>query len=100
MAYFPNGTSRMNFEEHFCFRCVHRPVHDVNPPKDCAVLTLHWMWNYDQLDKSEVGVVKQIALYGLIPEIEINGVRFPGRCRMFFEAQQEDPSTQLNMFGE
>lgn len=68
MAYFPNGTAAMIYEETYCQRCVHGD--------DCAVMALHMIHNYDECNKPDS------FLHALIPQ---DGIRI-GKCRMFYEA--------------
>jgi len=44
MAYFPNGTSGMIYEEKWCARCIHRSVEDGT---GCAIMLAHMVYNYD-----------------------------------------------------
>lgn len=58
MGYFSNGTEGDMYTERFCERCIHN-----NAEVGCPVLTLHWLWNYDQCSNKE----KEQALSLLIP---------------------------------
>lgn len=44
MAYFPNATAGMDYEDRYCSRCVHH----ADPDKGCVVLLLHALHNYDE----------------------------------------------------
>jgi len=46
MAYFPNGTSGMIYEEEHCSKCQHYPRDMEDPP--CSILHLHMLYNYDK----------------------------------------------------
>ncbi len=82
MAYFSNGTEGTYYEAKFCDRCTHQPP---NPDDGgCPVFLLHMLWNYSQLDKTEVGMAKRHALNILWPRCE-RGEN--GDCKMFIERE-------------
>lgn len=68
MGYFANSSEGAAFEETYCARCVH------NGETPCAVMLVHELYNYDQLDESEERL--RGALNLLIDEDEYI-------CRMF-----------------
>lgn len=81
MAYFPNGSAGMDYEAHYCDKCVH--WQDDNP---CAVMGLHMSWNYeacngDQPDATPEAKAKFYALEYLIPHIP-NSLG-ADQCKMF-----------------
>lgn len=97
MAYFPNGTAAMRYEEEWCDKCAHCPHNEPDPLKGCPVLDLHWLWNYDQFGDSGDAKQKKHILELFIPEEDANGVKYAAKCNMFVEAPKEDPSTQLDL---
>ena len=71
MAYFPNGTAGMDYEDRYCSRCIH------NGDDGCPVMLAHFLYNYDECNNPKS------ILHLLIPRDE------EGRnqeCRMFVEA--------------
>jgi hypothetical protein len=62
MAYFPNGTSGMCYEEQYCWNCVH--WNDGG----CPVMDAHNLYNYDQLGDSDCAKSLRTLLGLLIPE--------------------------------
>ena len=62
MAYFPNGTSGMIYEEQYCWNCVHWNE------GDCPIMAAHTLYNYDQLKDGEGFKAVQSILDLLIPE--------------------------------
>lgn len=77
MAYFPNGTAGMQYEDRYCSRCVHRNGPDGK--SGCAVWLLHLLYSYKLCNSKCPG---KDALDTLIPE-DKNG--FPEMCAMFHE---------------
>lgn len=59
MAYFSNGTEGMIFEERYCGHCYHD-----REDAQCPVLTLHYLYNYDQFKDERLKTV----LDTLIPQ--------------------------------
>lgn len=74
MAYFPNGTSMLDYQNQYCDRCVN----DVN--KRCPILTLHALWSYDAVGKNK-DETKETALNIFIPREGIENQE----CKMFVE---------------
>ena len=66
MGYFSNGTEGAWYEELYCEKCVH---------DDCAVLGLHYAYNYSEANK------KDSFLHELIPYKD--GLN--GKCNMFHQ---------------
>jgi hypothetical protein len=66
MAYFPNGTSGMCYEEQFCSNCVHQNGPDGE--SGCAIWLLHMLYNYDQCGKGKTARTVKSFLGSLIPE--------------------------------
>jgi hypothetical protein len=79
MAYFPNGTSGMIYEDEYCDNCIH--FEDEKGVYACAVLELHYEFNYEQGGKTKLSKAIKQVLETLIPTKE-DGI-FPGECKMF-----------------
>ena len=75
MAYFANGSEGDAYLEHYCCKCLN--YGDPDKP-NCPILTVHLVFNYDQLDKGQNKLRE--CLSALIPTDENN---FSGECRMF-----------------
>ena len=69
MAYFSNGAEGMDYEEHYCSRCVHKDT--------CPIMVAHQLYNYDHCN--DEGSI----LHLLIPRSE-DGIGNE-QCRMFYE---------------
>lgn len=65
MAYFPNGTSGMIYEEQVCAKCAHYGEGD--DVGGCPVLLIHNLYNYDQCADTEHGKAIECILDLLIP---------------------------------
>ena len=88
MAYFPNGTSGMCYEEQYCSRCTHHDGPDGD--SGCAVWLLHLLYNYDHLNDDANPV--RVMLNTLIPETDDKlGAK---QCTMF---HQKDEGEQLEL---
>jgi hypothetical protein len=90
MAYFPNGTSGMCYEEEYCCNCVH--FGDPDGP-GCPIWLLHLLYNYDQCRKGKTGSTVKSILGTLIPETK-DGLGAE-QCSMFLakadaEAEQAE----------
>jgi len=85
MGYFPNGTSNMDYEEHYCVRCVHQKIDDGG----CAVMMAHPLKNYDECNDDES------ILHMLIPR---DGIRNK-ECRMFHAWDADRCSKTADMFA-
>lgn len=62
MAYFPNGTSGVIYEDHYCWQCIHWN------DGACPVMDAHNLYNYDQCDDDARGKAIKTILDLLIPE--------------------------------
>lgn len=82
MAYFPNGTAGMIFEEEWCCRCVHSPL-DPDAP-GCTVWLSHLLYSYELCN--EMDHPGKIILDLLI---EDGGPADPVKCTMFHERSAE-----------
>jgi hypothetical protein len=75
MAYFPNGTSSMMYEEEYCDHCVHQYGPDGNG--GCQIWWLHLVHN------DAAGNDKNHYLHKLIPNTKDSlGAE---KCTMFFQ---------------
>lgn len=63
MAYFPNGTSGMCYEEQYCANCIHG---DPDGPF-CPIWSLHLLYNYEQCGKGKTAKTVREFLGTLIP---------------------------------
>lgn len=86
MAYFPNGTAGMIYEEQFCANCIH----DANPETGCSILLIHNLYNYDQADKDARGAAIKSIMEMLIPTGK-SGLGAE-QCTMF--APRADPEAE------
>lgn len=76
MAYFPNGTSGMIWDDENCAHCIHN-----NPDEAaCPIWMAHQLFNYDQCDDTDKGKALREVLDMLIPTPE--GQLHPGPCPM------------------
>lgn len=85
MAYFPNGTSGMMYEEKWCVRCVHgQDVEELM----CPVWFAHMLWNYDTRADEEISGILEY----MIPTRDDH---FPDKCRMFITTGDVPGQMQL-----
>jgi hypothetical protein len=70
MAYFPNGTAGLDYEDRYCSRCIHED--------GCPIMLLHALHNYEECNKDDS------FLHVLIPRSE-SGIDNE-QCRMFIPA--------------
>jgi hypothetical protein len=85
MAYFPNGTSGMMYEEQYCSQCIHEGGEDG---PGCPIMLLHLLFNYDQFKRGKIGQTVKTMLDTLIPETEDKlGAE---RCSMFVRREFSD----------
>jgi hypothetical protein len=97
MAYFPNGTSGMIYEEQYCFNCVHGN-------EGCPVMDAHNLYNYDQCEEDDRGKAIKTILDLLIPETK-DGLGAE-QCTMFLakadpeadEAEQRRLAEQVRKY--
>jgi hypothetical protein len=85
MAYFPNGTSGMDYVETYCSNCINYKDNGTGS-EGCAIFDLHLLWNYDACNgKTAVeGSQKHtmwLALEHFIPTTK-NGLGAE-QCKMF-----------------
>lgn len=85
MAYFPNGTAGMCYEEQYCANCVH-----FNGPNDasCQILLIHGLYNYDQCDDTPKGKAVEVILDCLIPRTKDDLGN--EQCSMFVEHEEPE----------
>lgn len=77
MGYFSNGTEGMDYEAHYCERCVHQGPEDG---PGCAVWLAHLLHNYDECNNPDS------ILHLLIPYEDGHS----GECKMFHEKKAPD----------
>ena len=87
MAYFPNGTAGMHYEETYCNHCVHQKIDDGG----CAVWLLHMLHNYD-VDNERTKPVLDL----LIP-MKPDGLE-AAQCAMFHPADENRCRLTGDMF--
>ena len=85
MAYFPNGSAGMAYENWICIHCVHHKPDDGG----CAVWLAHLEHNYDKETR---------AVLDLLIPTEEDGLT-PGRCNMFHAANEDRCTETEDMFG-
>jgi hypothetical protein len=73
MGYFSNGSEGMDYQEHYCAKCVHdgKCVHDEK--QSCPVWLLHLLHNYEECNKPDS------FLHVLIPRTKEGN----GQCALF-----------------
>lgn len=99
MAYFPNGTSGMIYEERYCYRCKNRRDKGDGRGAGCAIWDAHLLYSYEECNNDGKtytvdGVTKtnpplsnaKAMLDMLIPEDD----GFPAECSMFLEKSDEE----------
>ena len=94
MAYFPNGTSGLDYEDRYCRRCLHG---DGRSAGQCVVWLAHLDRNYDECNK------KDSILHMLIP-MSKDGLSNL-KCLMFVDREwkphrKRDPKLQLVLGAE
>lgn len=87
MAYFPNGTSGACYEDQYCSNCVHDTVPDG---AGCPIMSLHYLFNYDQCGKGKAAKTVKAFLGTLIPETK-DGLGAE-QCAMF--VPKADPEAE------
>lgn len=71
MGYFSNGSEGMDYQEQYCFRCIH-----WSDDAGCPVWQAHELHNYKECNNPSS------ILHILIP---LNTDAFNDQCRMFIE---------------
>lgn len=71
MAYFPNGTSGLIYQEKWCFRCKHDSIDE-----GCPIWFFHLLKSYEWCNDKD----KRVLLDLFIPTREDG---FPDKCKMF-----------------
>ena len=96
MAYFPNGTSGMIYQDQYCENCRNwRDMKDDRGP-GCPIWDLHLMMNRNQCKDTELGKLWKKALDHFIP-MDKDDV-YPKECRMFLPIENPDVPGQKKMF--
>jgi len=93
MAYFPNGTSGMDYEERYCANCVH----GSEDGPYCPIWELHVLHNYEQCGKGRTAQAWKTVLSTLIPETK-DGLGAE-QCSMFLAKAdcEADPAEQRRL---
>lgn len=96
MAYFPNGTSAIDFECFECDRCVHMPD---DPMEGCPVWDIHFFHNYDQIqDGDRKNVIAEMLTWLIDDRKDLGAMckmrieRLPDRCPNTLEMALEEPA--------
>jgi hypothetical protein len=89
MAYFSNGTEGLMYEEKYCNNCVHF-TDAGGEVYACAVLELHYEFNYEQGGKTKLGKAIKQVLETLIPTKK-DGL-FADECKMFVRTNPASPA--------
>lgn len=80
MAYFPNGTSGMAYQERYCLVCRNYRDKDDGRGPGCAIWDAHLLYSYEAAGESDRAKGLSAVLDVLIPEDEAG---FPKECSMF-----------------
>jgi len=88
MGYFSNGTEHMMYDDQYCSKCHFQP--DYEAEKDCPILAIHSMFNYDQHNEDDRGKELKWILDLFIP-IRENG--FSDQCHFFIEKRVHEQTT-------
>jgi hypothetical protein len=92
MAYFPNGTSGMIYEEEYCANCIHG--RGPAAERGCMVMLIHNLFNYDQCKEDERGKAIEAILDLLIPRTKDDlGAE---QCTMF-RARVDDEAEEAEL---
>jgi len=75
MGYFSNGSEGHDYQERYCWRCVH-----WNRDFGCPAWQIHQVINYDECNK------KDSVLHQMIPRLE-DGTN--GKCFAFIERKEK-----------
>ncbi len=95
MAYFPNGTSGMVYQDEFCEKCWNYRDLGDGRGHGCPIWDFHMLWNYDQGDKTPEGKQYKEALEHFIPTKKNS---FPDKCKMFLPKNEIDIKGQMKLF--
>lgn len=93
MAYFPNGTSGLMYQQEWCERCVNWHENEYTDVPGCCIIDLHMFHNYDQ----HKDPLFRDVLEHFIPS-DTNGD--PAKCRMFIEKPDADIPGQGKLFDD
>lgn len=92
MAYFPNGSSGMDYLDAHCCRCVNWKDNGSGS-EGCYVMDLHTLWNYEACNgkkapKDSIVHIKWQALEHFIPTTK-DGL-YADECKMFHPLNPDD----------
>lgn len=94
MAYFPNGTSGMIYEEEYCDRCIHQPIDPMNG--GCVVMLLHNLYNYELCNEKEHP--GKVMLDLLIPPLKNDFGA--DECAMFHERTEAETKAETRAMSD
>lgn len=95
MAYFPNGSSGMDYQDRYCDNC--RNWRDTGDGRGhgCPIWDLHMIGDYDQCADTEIGKLWKKLLENLIPTKKDR--IYPAQCAMFLPIGAQDIEGQMRM---
>ena len=85
MGYFSNGSDNDYYQNLYCNHCQNMRDRGDGRGEGCAVMDLHWLWNYDAVGKQS-DLTKKTGLSMFIPR-DKNG--FNAECSMFLRKPHE-----------
>jgi hypothetical protein len=100
MAYFPNGTSGMMYQEKWCFRCKNYRDKGDGRGHGCVIWDAHLLWSYEECNnngktytidgatKTNPPLSNAKAMLDMLIPMDEN--HFPAECSMFVEMSQEE----------
>jgi len=63
MAYFSNGTQGMDYEDKYCFHCIHSKELDF-----CPCWAAHKLWNHEEAHNQDSILHKMIPMVEFVPQ--------------------------------
>lgn len=90
MAYFPNGTAAMMYEDRYCCRCKNQRDFGDGRGHGCAIWDAHLLYDYQTAGAGKEANEGRLILDLLIPKDDAG---FPVQCAMFFEKSEEELET-------
>ena len=96
MAYFPNGSSGMQYQAQYCDNCWnYRDLKDGRG-HGCPIWDFHMVSNYDQNRNTTVGGFYKDSLEHFIPTKK-DGI-YADKCTMFLSKNEIDIKGQMKLF--
>ncbi len=87
MAYFPNGSSGMEYQGRWCDRCMNQREDGIG--YGCRVWDLHMIGDYDQCKDTPEGKLWKTVLEHFIPTKKPE-LLYADKCLMFIEKPDAD----------